>query len=45
MIHRPRMKLGMMSNLYLLSEAQMQQLRPYIPKWPAAGFVDTKIRS
>ncbi|MFQ3253843.1 MAG: transposase [Loktanella salsilacus] len=32
MIHLPRTKEGLMSNLYWLSEGQMERLRPYFPK-------------
>jgi transposase len=42
MIHRPRTKAGLMSNLYWLSEAQMERLRPYFPKSHGVPRVDDR---
>ena len=42
MIHRPRTKGCMMSNLYWLSEAQMERLRPYFPKSHGVSRVDDR---
>ncbi|WP_394155929.1 IS5 family transposase [Loktanella salsilacus] len=42
MIHLPRTKEGLMSNLYWLSEAQMERLRPYFPKSHGVPRVDDR---
>ncbi|MBB5724061.1 transposase [Loktanella ponticola] len=42
MIHSPRIKGGMMSNLYWLSETQMERLRPYFPKSHGVPRVDDR---
>jgi len=42
MIHPPQTKGGMVSNLYWLSEAQMERLRPYFPKSHGVPRVDDR---
>ena len=42
MIHLPRTKKGLMSNLYWLSEAQMERLWPYFPKSHGVPRVDDR---
>jgi transposase len=42
MIHLPPTKEGLMSNLYWLSEGQMERLRPYFPKSHGVPRVDDR---
>jgi hypothetical protein len=40
MIHNPQLLENIMSNLYWLTEAQIQRLRPYFPKSRGRARVD-----
>ena len=42
MVHRPHTKGGLMNNLFWLSNAQMERLRPYFPKSHGMPRVDDR---